>query len=106
MRQRVTSFVAPFFLIAVMLAAPAAAQTDTASIVGTVSDDSGGVLPGVTVTATQDDTGIVATAVTNSSGQYVFPGLRVGRYSVAAELQGFKRSCSARSASACRTGAR
>jgi hypothetical protein len=74
------------------LAAPARAQIDTASIVGTVTDQSGAVLPGATVTATQDDTGIVSTAVTNAAGQYVFPGLKVGRYTIAAELQGFKRA--------------
>ena len=69
----------------------ALAQTDTGAIVGTVADVSGGVLPGVSVTATQDETGVVSTTVTNAAGQYVFPSLRVGRYTVAAELQGFKR---------------
>lgn len=74
-----------------VFAATAAAQTDTASIIGTVHDQSGGVLPGVTVTATREGTGVTATAVTNSSGQYVFPALRIGRYTVTAELEGFKR---------------
>ena len=41
------------------------------------------MLPGVTVTATQDDTGVVATTVTNASGEFVFPGLRIGVYTVA-----------------------
>jgi hypothetical protein len=74
------------------LAAPASAQIDTASIVGTVVDQSGAVLPGVTVTATQEATGVAAAAVTNASGQYVFPALKVGSYTVAAELAGFKRA--------------
>ena len=73
-------------------AAPAFAQIDTGVIVGRVVDDSGAVLPGVTVVATQDGTGIAATAVTNESGEFIFPGLRVGLYSVTAELQGFKRA--------------
>jgi hypothetical protein len=67
------------------------AQLDTGTIVGTVTDSSGAVLPGVTVTVTQDATGVVQTSVTNSSGQFIFPGLRVGRYTVATELQGFRR---------------
>src|SRR5206468_103130 len=74
------------------IAAPAHAQLDTGSIVGTVSDASGGVLPGVTVTATQVDTGVTTTAITTDKGQYVFPALKIGRYTVAAELSGFRRA--------------
>ncbi|MEZ5284653.1 MAG: carboxypeptidase-like regulatory domain-containing protein [Vicinamibacterales bacterium] len=76
-------------------ATSAYAQLDTGSIVGTVIDSSGAILPGVTVTATLEGTGVTSTAVTNSAGQYVFPSLRVGRYTVAAELQGFKRAVQA-----------
>lgn len=68
------------------------AQIDTGVIVGRVTDDSGAVLPGVTVVATQDGTGVAATTVSNDRGEYIFPGLRVGTYAVAAELQGFKRA--------------
>lgn len=78
--------------LALVLATSAAAQIDTASIVGTVRDTSGAVLPGVTVTVTLEDSGVMSTGTTNSAGQYVFPALRIGRYSVAAELQGFKRA--------------
>jgi len=67
------------------------AQLDTGTIVGTVTDSSSAVLPGVTITITQEATGVAQTTVTNASGQFVFPGLRVGRYTVAAELQGFRR---------------
>src|SRR5690606_33144055 len=70
----------------------AAAQLDTGVITGAVTDSSGAVLPGVTITATQDETGVATSVVTNASGQYVFPGLRVGLYTVAAELQGFRRA--------------
>ena len=70
----------------------AAAQTDTASIVGTVKDTSGAVMPGVTVTATETKTNVALTALTNSAGEYVFPNLRIGTYAVSAELQGFKRA--------------
>jgi hypothetical protein len=83
---------AAFLTVLFALATPAFAQIDTASIVGTVSDQSGGVLPGVAVTATQEATGVTASAVTNTRGQYLFPNLKVGRYTVAAELSGFKRA--------------
>src|SRR5207245_4130834 len=72
-------------------AAPARAQVDTGSIVGTVSDESGAALPGATVTATQERTGLTVTVTTNDKGQYVLPNLKVGTYTVAAELQGFRR---------------
>lgn len=68
------------------------AQIDTGVIVGRVVDDSGAVLPGVGVVAIQDGTGVSATSVTNDRGEFIFPGLRVGTYSVTAELQGFRRA--------------
>ena len=71
------------------LAPPALAQFDTASIVGTIKDDSGGVIPGATVTLTNIDTGITATRVTDEYGNYEFMTVRVGRYRVTAELEGF-----------------
>lgn len=71
--------------------APAFAQIDTGSIVGTVRDASGGVLPGVTVTATQVGTGTTAVAVTSERGEFVMPNLKIGAYEIAAELAGFKR---------------
>jgi hypothetical protein len=71
---------------------PAYAQLDTGSIVGTVTDSSGGVLPGVTVTATQVNTAVATTVITTDKGQYVFPALKIGRYTVAAELSGFRRA--------------
>ena len=53
MNARLRGISVAWLVFALMLgAAPASAQTDTASIVGTVRDQSGGVLPGVTVTAT------------------------------------------------------
>ena len=68
------------------------AQFETGAITGTVRDDSGGVLPGVTVTLTNMDTGVVQTAVTNDAGVYEFFTLRLGRYDVRAQLQGFTPS--------------
>ena len=77
--------------IAVFVLTLLAVQLDTGAVVGTVVDGSGAVLPGVTVTATQETTGVSLTTVTNASGQYIFPALKVGRYFVTAELQGFRR---------------
>jgi len=68
---------------------PSAAQA-TAQISGTVKDPSGAVLPGVTVTATQADTGIVRTTVTNETGLYVLASLPLGPYKLEAALQGFR----------------
>jgi hypothetical protein len=67
------------------------AQVDTGSLVGTVKDASGAVLPGVTVTATNMDTGVATTAKTGLNGDYVITPLHIGRYSVSVEAAGFNR---------------
>jgi len=59
-------------------------------ISGTVKDQSGAVLPGAEITATQTDTGIARTAVSNETGNYVLPNLAVGPYRVEASLPGFR----------------
>ena len=76
-----------------ILAFPAlsAAQMTRGSLGGTVRDDTGGVLPGVSVTITNEDTGIVRTVVTNAEGFYRLPALEPGGYTVTAELTGFRR---------------
>jgi hypothetical protein len=67
----------------------ARAQVDTGNISGTIADESGGVLPGVTVTATNLATGIARTTVTDPVGRYQVTGLQPASYSVKADLQGF-----------------
>ena len=62
----------------------------TASINGTVRDSSGGVLPGVTVTATHTATGLMRVAVTDDSGGYLVTALPVGPYRLEFTLQGFR----------------
>src|SRR5262245_47807347 len=62
----------------------------TAQISGTVKDQSGAVLPGVEVTATQTDTGISRSAVTNETGSYVLPNLAIGPFRLEAALPGFR----------------
>ncbi len=66
------------------------AQVDTATVTGTVRDSSGAVLPNVTVTATEMDTGIRTTAKTASDGNYVITPLKIGTYSVSAQANGFQ----------------
>ena len=58
-------------------------------IEGTVLDEQGGVLPGVTVTLRNEATGVQRVAVTEADGRYRFPALGPGRYSLRAELSGF-----------------
>src|SRR3954451_10584519 len=62
----------------------------TAEISGTARDQSGAVLPGVEIRATQAETGITRTAVTNETGSYVLPNLPIGPYKVEASLPGFR----------------
>src|ERR1700704_6580252 len=66
------------------------AQSSNGSISGTVSDDAGGVLPGVTITALNTATGMSRTTVSNPSGHYDIPLLPPGTYSVSSELSGFQ----------------
>ena len=70
-------------------AANAAAQGTNAAITGIVTDEQGGVLPGVTVTVRNVDTGTVRAVVTEGDGQYRAPALLPGRYDITAELAGF-----------------
>ncbi len=75
-----------------LLAAPAAAQFDRGQISGRVKDAQGAVVPGATVTATNNQTQTTSTTVTDGTGFYTFPNLQAGRYNVSAELQGFKKA--------------
>jgi hypothetical protein len=91
MRRLLCSLV--LVVLSVGLAVPAAAQSQASNglIEGTVHDNSGGVLPGVTVTLTNTDTGASRTVVTNENGLYRAPLLPLGSYTVVAELSGFKK---------------
>jgi len=68
----------------------------TAEISGTVRDQTGAVLPGVEVTATQTGTGIARSAITNETGSYILPNLAVGPYRLEAALPGFQDICTDR----------
>ena len=67
-----------------------AQAVSTAQINGTVRDPDGLALPGVTVTVTQTDTGLMRTAVTDEAGSYVLQNLPVGPYRFEASLAGFR----------------
>ncbi len=71
---------------------PAFAQTNTGSIVGTVTDPSGGTIGGAAITVTNMDTSIAVKTTTDAAGNYVVTTLSVGRYSVTVEAAGFKKS--------------
>ena len=69
----------------------AAAQAVSGTLLGNITDSSGAAVPGATITATEVETNISRTTVTNEAGYYIFTSLLNGRYSVSAELQGFKK---------------
>ncbi len=77
-------------LIALLaLAAPVSAQFETASIVGTVKDATGAVVPGAKVTLTNTATGVTAERVSDANGNYEFFTVRIGSYLITAEKAGF-----------------
>src|SRR5437870_8517471 len=66
------------------------AQVINATLRGTVTDATGALIPGVEISATETETGVVSTALTNESGTYQFPSLQPGPYRVSASLAGFQ----------------
>src|SRR5688500_10920861 len=76
-------------LAALAVPASVSAQGTTGSISGTVIDESKAVMPGVTITARNVETGLERTQVTDGEGRYRVLNLTPGTYSVTAELQGF-----------------
>jgi hypothetical protein len=68
------------------------AQTDRGAINGTVTDQSGAVVPGAKVTATDMATGEVHSTVASDNGYFTFPQVKASRYSVSAEKEGFKKA--------------
>ena len=72
-----------------LFCAPVFGQSTFGTILGTVQDESGSVIPDVVVTATNVDTGTVRTATSNGAGQYQFPNMQPGTYAIVAEKPGF-----------------
>ena len=78
-----------------LLCTMALAQTTTGSVFGTVTDQAGNVVANAAVTITDTQTGIARSAQTNSSGNYVFPSLPAGDYSVSTQAAGFSKQTKA-----------
>ena len=91
MRQRRPGTVLVLLLVAMLATTHAAfAQRTSGGISGTITDSTGGVLPGVNVTATCTETNQARTAISDTQGGFTFPELPVCLYRVNAELPGFK----------------
>jgi Carboxypeptidase regulatory-like domain len=88
MRLRVSALLAALALV--LAALPARAQSQTGDIFGKVTDESGAVLPGVTVTLTSPSLLQPQVATTSDTGSFQFPRLNVGTYTVKFEMPGFK----------------
>ena len=79
------------FALYVLTCAVAWGQGGTAQISGTVTDPSGAAMPGVEITATQTDTGVSRTTLSNEVGLYELPSLPIGPYRLEASLPGFRK---------------
>src|SRR3989442_15627859 len=87
--KRIAVYVLIAFLFSAMTCRSVGAQS-TAEVSGTVKDQTGAVLPGVEVTATQTDTALKRTVLTDETGSYILPNLPVGPYRLEAVLAGFR----------------
>ena len=76
--------------LGLLLTGAAAWAQSTGELAGRVTDESGAVLPGVTVTATQTDTGFTRTVVSDGEGAWVMPNMPTGPYRLEVSLQGFR----------------
>ncbi|HLH30636.1 MAG TPA: carboxypeptidase-like regulatory domain-containing protein, partial [Terriglobia bacterium] len=78
------------YVLVVFVCLPVFAQLNSGSINGGVTDPTGAVIPGVTVTVTDVERGVSRTLLTDEAGQYLAPSLTPGTYSVRGELAGFQ----------------
>jgi len=79
-----------FLLVLFAFVVPAGAQVTTGTILGTISDPTGAVIPGALVTATNLDTALSRAVKTDAAGSYTLPNMPLGKYQVKAEAEGFK----------------
>jgi hypothetical protein len=77
-------------VVAILVPRLLAAQAVTGTILGTVTDDTGAILPGATVTLTHTETGRTRVVVADAAGEFTAPSLPTGTYRLVVELQGFK----------------
>ncbi|MGH9403611.1 MAG: carboxypeptidase regulatory-like domain-containing protein, partial [Terriglobia bacterium] len=83
---------APGLALLFLGASLAFAQVDAGTILGTVKDPSGAVIPGATATLTNQGTGLKLTTTTNAQGDYTFTPIRIGTYTVTAQFRGFQQA--------------
>lgn len=91
-------------LLLFIAAAPVAAQTTSTEVLGTVSDSTGAVIPGAKVSLLRVETGERRETTTTSSGDFSFPLIEIGEYTVKVTVQGFKTE--ERTASRCNSSKR
>src|ERR1700722_8180152 len=77
-------------ILAVLFSVGAWSQTQLATVLGTVTDPSGAVVPGVSVTIVSRGTGLKRSTLTDTAGEYRFAGLPTGNYSLRIEKTGFQ----------------
>ena len=85
--MRITLFV----LCSFVLVGTLSAQTANGTITGTVTDQTGGVVPNAAVQVKNTDTGIIYQSVSTATGNYTAAQLPVGKYQVSVTVQGFKK---------------
>src|SRR5690242_13827905 len=78
------------FLLLAVIGLPLTAQTDRGTILGRVSDPSGAVVPGATITVTSLETGLKTTTTSNDAGNYAVRSLPFGHYDISCEAKGFR----------------
>ncbi|HMV50485.1 MAG TPA: carboxypeptidase-like regulatory domain-containing protein, partial [Blastocatellia bacterium] len=83
-------------ILMLFAAATGYAQFDTATVLGTVRDAGGAVMPGVNVTLKNIDTSIAVNAQTDADGNFQFTNVRIGNYRVSAEKSGFSTAVAER----------
>jgi hypothetical protein len=90
--RRFNAFLIPALLfgLCLLLSGPLFAQVNTGRILGTITDQSGGVIAGAMVVVTNTGTGVARTLTADQAGEYVAPNLVLGTYSVRATFMGFQ----------------
>jgi hypothetical protein len=91
MKKELTTLSASLICFVFLAAGRVYGQTTTGDLIGTVRDQTGAVLPGVTITLTNMETNVTAEAVSDDAGNYVLARLRPGRYRLTAQVTGFKQ---------------
>src|SRR5580693_5992034 len=79
------------FLLAIVSAGFAYSQAVNGTLLGTVTDPSGAVVPNAKVTVTEVNTNVSHSSQTNESGNFQFPDLPPGKYAITVEQTGFKK---------------